>query len=62
MGIGSGEAENLVPFGYPYERPVAVTEAFLQILRHLLDTGRMPFGPGRIGLPLESSKDNRESG
>lgn len=56
LGIGSGEAENLVPFGYPYDRPVAVTEAFLKLLRHLLDTGRMPSGPGRMGLPLASSQ------
>jgi len=56
VGIGSGEAEGHEVLGYPYERPVAVTEAFLQLLRHLLDTGRMPSGPGRIGLPLESSK------
>jgi phthiodiolone/phenolphthiodiolone dimycocerosates ketoreductase len=56
LGIGSGEAENLVPFGYPYDRPVGVTEEFLKLLRHLLDTGRMPSGPGRLGLPLESAK------
>jgi phthiodiolone/phenolphthiodiolone dimycocerosates ketoreductase len=30
-------------------------EATLPVLRHLLDTGRMPEGgPGRLGLPLES--------
>ncbi len=55
LGIGSGEAENLVPFEYPYDRPVAALERFLKVLRHILDTGRMPSGPGRIGLPLESS-------
>jgi phthiodiolone/phenolphthiodiolone dimycocerosates ketoreductase len=55
LGVGSGEAENLVPFGYPFDRPVAATEAFLKLLRHFLDTGRMPTGPGRTGLPLESS-------
>jgi phthiodiolone/phenolphthiodiolone dimycocerosates ketoreductase len=28
---------------------------FSKVLRHILDTGRMPSGPGRIGLPLESA-------
>lgn len=54
LGVGSGEAMNLTPFGYAYERPVAITEEFLKTLRSLLDTGRMPSGSGRLGLPLES--------
>jgi phthiodiolone/phenolphthiodiolone dimycocerosates ketoreductase len=56
LGVGCGEAENLTPFGYSFDRPVATTERFLQTLRHLLDSGRMPDGPGRLGLPLRSDK------
>jgi phthiodiolone/phenolphthiodiolone dimycocerosates ketoreductase len=54
LGIGCGEAENLVPFGYPFDRPVTRTENFLATLRHLLDVGQMPDNIGRLGLPLES--------
>jgi phthiodiolone/phenolphthiodiolone dimycocerosates ketoreductase len=55
LGIGSGEAESLVPFGYPFEQPVTVLEGVLRDLRSLLDTGRMADGgPGRMGLPLRS--------
>lgn len=53
LGIGSGEAENIVPFGYDYEKPVGVLERFLVEIRSLFDTGRMPEGSGRAGLPLE---------
>jgi phthiodiolone/phenolphthiodiolone dimycocerosates ketoreductase len=56
LGIGSGEAENLVPFGYPSDKRVGRTEEFLGELRHLLDTGRMPEGIGRTGIPLESAQ------
>lgn len=55
LGVGCGEAENLLPFGYPFDRPVARAEHFLAILRQLLDTGRMPDNIGRLGLPLESA-------
>lgn len=55
LGIGSGEAESLVPFGYPFDKPVARLEQVLIELRSLLDTGRMPGGGvGRMGLPLEA--------
>ena len=54
LGIGSGEAESLKPFGYPFDRPVGVLEEVLVQLRSLLDTGRMPSGIGRMGLPLQS--------
>lgn len=54
IGVGSGEAESLLPFGYPFDKPVQLCEEFLSELRYLLDNGRMPTGPGRIGLPLES--------
>lgn len=54
LGVGCGEAENLLPFGYSFDRPVARTEAFLQTLRHLLDHATMPGTLGRLGLPLES--------
>lgn len=53
IGVGAGEAENLIPFGYDFSAPVAKTEAFLIELRALLDTGAMPDGrSGRTGLPL----------
>jgi len=55
LGVGSGEAESLRPFGYPFDRPVSRFEEFLSELRHLLDTGRaLQEGCGRLGLPLES--------
>ena len=54
LGVGAGEAENLVPFGYDFATPAADTEAFLIELRSLLDRGVMPSSEysGRIGLPL----------
>ena len=55
LGIGSGEAENIVPFGYEYTKPVTVLERFLVEIRSLFDTGRMPEGPGVMGLPLEGA-------
>lgn len=54
LGIGSGEAESLLPFGYDFTRPVARLEESLKELRALLDTGRMPQGVGRMGLPLQN--------
>ena len=54
LGIGSGEAESLLPFGYPFERPVSVLEECLSELRSLFDHGHMPTNKvGRMGLPLE---------
>lgn len=52
LGIGSGEAESLVPFGYPFDRPVGLMEQALSEMRALFDTGRMPGGDGvgRSGL------------
>jgi phthiodiolone/phenolphthiodiolone dimycocerosates ketoreductase len=52
LGVGSGEAENIVPFGYPFEKPVGRLEEFLIEARSLLDQGRMP-APlhGTLGLP-----------
>jgi len=35
LGIGIGEAMNLVPFGIPYDKPVARTEEALKIIRKL---------------------------
>ncbi|MGD9620397.1 MAG: LLM class flavin-dependent oxidoreductase [Mycolicibacterium sp.] len=53
LGVGAGEAENLVPFGYDFDTPVAELEAFLIELRSLLDRGVTASGsPGRTGLPL----------
>ena len=59
LGIGAGEAESLVPFGYPFERPVSILEDVLVELRSLLDKGVMPKGIGRMGLPLEASGRGR---
>lgn len=56
LGIGSGEAMNLAPFGYPADRRAGRTARFLEVLRTLLDTGTMPAGPGRLGLPRESER------
>ncbi|ETW25908.1 LLM class flavin-dependent oxidoreductase [Mycobacterium gastri] len=53
LGVGAGEAENLVPFGYDFSAPVTELEAFLKELRALLDYGMTAAGScGRIGLPL----------
>jgi phthiodiolone/phenolphthiodiolone dimycocerosates ketoreductase len=52
LGIGSGEAENIVPFGYPFDKPVGRLEQFLIEARSLLDHGRMPQPlKGTLGLP-----------
>jgi phthiodiolone/phenolphthiodiolone dimycocerosates ketoreductase len=57
LGVGAGEAENLVPFGYDFSTPVADLEEFLIELRALLDHGVMPSGSSaRIGLPRQ--RDN----
>ncbi|WP_267304539.1 LLM class flavin-dependent oxidoreductase [Mycobacterium barrassiae] len=54
LGVGAGEAENLVPFGYDFSTPVTRFEQFLVALRSLLDHGTMPEGlSGRMGLPLQ---------
>ena len=52
LGIGSGEAENIVPFGYPFDKPVGALEQFLIEARSLLDTGHMPDPlKGTLGMP-----------
>ncbi len=63
LGIGSGEAESLTPFGYPFDTPVGELETVLHDLRALLDTGRMPPESGlsgRMGVPLESGNGKPE--
>jgi phthiodiolone/phenolphthiodiolone dimycocerosates ketoreductase len=53
LGVGAGEAEHLVPFGYDFSTPVTDLEVFLIELVALLNHGVMPTGfSGRIGLPL----------
>nr|WP_090280786.1 LLM class flavin-dependent oxidoreductase [Mycolicibacterium komanii]CRL76978.1 F420-dependent methylene-tetrahydromethanopterin reductase [Mycolicibacterium komanii] len=53
LGLGAGEAESLVPFGYDFTSPVTKLEEFLVELRTLLTDGVMPAGhSGRLGLPL----------
>jgi len=56
LGIGSGEAESIVPFGYSYEKPVGMVEEALREMRSLLDTGTMPEGSGRTGLARDTAK------
>ncbi|MHB8691551.1 MAG: LLM class flavin-dependent oxidoreductase [Solirubrobacteraceae bacterium] len=52
LGVGSGEAENIVPFGYPFDRPVGKLQEFLIEARSLLDDGQMPEPlRGTLGLP-----------
>ena len=54
LGVGAGEAENLVPFGYDFSTPVTELESFLIELRSLLDRGvTSSGGSGRVGLPLQ---------
>lgn len=51
LGIGSGETESTIPFGYDFTKPVSELQRALIEIRSLLDTGRMPGnGPGRSGL------------
>jgi phthiodiolone/phenolphthiodiolone dimycocerosates ketoreductase len=45
LGIGAGEAMNLIPFGYPFSHPVRDLETFLVDLGRLLD-GLPLRGPG----------------
>jgi phthiodiolone/phenolphthiodiolone dimycocerosates ketoreductase len=62
LGIGSGEAESLVPFGYDFSTPVGECEKVLHELRSLLDTGLMPpeMGlSGRMGLPLAAANGSK---
>lgn len=60
LGLGSGEAENLLPFGYSFDRPVGRTEEILPLLRQLLDEGTYPGTRGRMGLPLGSDAGRPE--
>jgi phthiodiolone/phenolphthiodiolone dimycocerosates ketoreductase len=51
LGIGAGEAESLVPFGYDYSRPAGNLERALKELRAILDDGHLPGEPeARTGL------------
>jgi phthiodiolone/phenolphthiodiolone dimycocerosates ketoreductase len=56
LGLGSGEAESILPFGYDYGTPVGNLEAALRDIRSLLDHGHMPDGVGRTGLPRDGVK------
>jgi len=38
LGIGAGEAENIVPYGFNFEKPVAKLEEALQLIRILLNS------------------------
>jgi phthiodiolone/phenolphthiodiolone dimycocerosates ketoreductase len=51
LGIGSGERESTVPFGYDFTKPVSNLERTLGEIRCLLDTGNMPGDSvGRTGV------------
>jgi phthiodiolone/phenolphthiodiolone dimycocerosates ketoreductase len=56
LGLGSGEAESILPFGYNYDFPVGNVEQSLREIRSMLDYGRMPEGVGRTGLPRNGAK------
>jgi phthiodiolone/phenolphthiodiolone dimycocerosates ketoreductase len=43
LGIGCGEAENCLPYGLPYDRPVSRLEEALTIVRTLWTQGRVTF-------------------
>ncbi|MGB3352895.1 MAG: LLM class flavin-dependent oxidoreductase [Mycobacterium sp.] len=38
LGLGSGEGENIVPYGFPFDRPVSRFEEALQVIRLLWDS------------------------
>lgn len=58
LGIGAGEAESLVPFGYEFSRPTGLLEDALRGIRSLLDTGTMPDDLlGRTGLSRDTAGD-----
>lgn len=60
LGVGSGEIENLVPFGYPFDKPVGRLEQFLIEARSLLDEARMPEPlRGTLGLPAASDRNGK---
>jgi phthiodiolone/phenolphthiodiolone dimycocerosates ketoreductase len=57
LGVGAGEKESTIPFGYDYSRPASRLEETLVEIRALLDTGEMPGdGPGRTGLDRHGPK------
>jgi phthiodiolone/phenolphthiodiolone dimycocerosates ketoreductase len=57
LGVGAGETESTVPFGYDFSRPVTRLEQTLIEIRSLLETGEMPGGgPGRTGIDRSGPK------
>lgn len=56
LGVGSGEAESIVPFGYDYDAPVGNVERALRDIRSMLDHGQMPDGVGRTGLTRDGAR------
>jgi phthiodiolone/phenolphthiodiolone dimycocerosates ketoreductase len=54
LGVGSGEAESIVPYGWDYRAPINKMEAALKEMRALFDTGLMPDrGVGRLAMPAQ---------
>jgi len=44
LGLGAGEAENIVPYGFPFERPMARMEEAIRVIRVLWEsTGPVDF-------------------
>jgi phthiodiolone/phenolphthiodiolone dimycocerosates ketoreductase len=43
LGIGCGEAENCLPYGLPFDRPVSRLEEALTIIRRLWSEGRVSY-------------------
>ncbi len=55
LGLGSGENESTLPFGYDFSRPIGKLEDAARSIRSLLDHGRMPDGGvGRTGLVAQA--------
>ena len=55
LGVGAGERESTVPFGYDFEKPIGRLEETLVEIRALLDSGDMPEGVGRTGIDREAN-------
>lgn len=54
LGVGSGEAESIVPYGWDYRAPIGNMERALREMRALFDTGVMPDGGvGRLAMPAQ---------
>lgn len=55
LGIGAGEAMNLLPFGYPFDAPVGRLSSFLADLRMMLADGAADGGCGTSAGPADET-------